>query len=61
MNSGYVPHPYIKEFYYIYVTNQQMHIDKIFIIYYYLPTCFGRFCDHHQDVIQEYEQYTKGA
>jgi len=38
-----------------------MHIDKICIIYYYLPTCFGRFCDHHQDVIQKYEQYTKAA
>jgi len=38
-------------------TNQQMHIDKIcFTIYYYLPTFFGRFCDHHQGVIQELKQ-----
>ena len=41
-----------------YVTNQQIHVDKIcFIIYCYSPTCFGRFCDHHQGVIQEYRQY----
>jgi hypothetical protein len=23
------------------------------LIYFYLPTCFGRFCDHHRGVIQE--------
>jgi len=44
-----------------YVTNQQIHFNKIyfilfyFIIYYYSPTSFGRFCDHLQDAIQEYK------
>ena len=39
-----------------------MHIDKIcFTIYYYSPTCFGRFCDHHQGVTQEYIQYTNNC
>jgi len=23
-------------------------------MYYYLPTCFGCFCDHHKGVIQDY-------
>jgi len=33
-----------------------MHINKIcFIIYYYLPTCFGCFCNCHWGVIQEYK------
>ena len=41
---------------YMYVTNQQMHTDKIcFIIYYYSSTCFGRFCEHYQGVTQEYK------
>lgn len=27
-----------------------MHTGKIcFIVYYLLPTCFFRYCDHHQD------------
>jgi hypothetical protein len=41
------------------VTNQKTHFDKIcFTIYYYLPTCFGHFCDLYQDATQEYKQYT---
>jgi hypothetical protein len=36
-----------------------MHINKInifyFIIYHYSLTRFGRFCRHHQGVIQEYK------
>lgn len=36
-----------------YVTQQQMHVYKI--IYYYSPTCFDRFWDLHQGVIQEYK------
>ena len=44
---------------YAYVTNQQTHTDKIcFIIYYYSSTYFRRFCDHYQDVTQEYKKYT---
>jgi len=44
---------------YTYVTNKQMHTDKIcFVIYYYTATCFGRFCDHYQGVTQEYKKYT---
>jgi hypothetical protein len=44
---------------YTYVTNQQTHTDKIyFIIYYYSSKYFGRFCDHYQDVTQEYKKYT---
>jgi hypothetical protein len=35
-----------------------VHINKICLIIYYSPICLGRFCDHHQGVIQEYEQYT---
>jgi len=36
-----------------------MHVDKLcFIVYYYLPTCFSRFCSHHQGVVQEYKQCT---
>jgi len=37
----------------IYTTQkkQQIHIDKIcFIIYYYSPTRFGRFYNHHQEL-----------
>jgi hypothetical protein len=38
-----------------YVTNQQKHFNKIhFIIYYYLTTYVGRFCDHFHGVKQEY-------
>jgi len=44
-----------------YVTNQQMHINKIcFITYNYSATCCGRLCCHY-DVIQEYEQYTSNS
>jgi hypothetical protein len=36
-----------------------MHISsKYYIIYYYSPTCFGRFCDHHNGVTEQYKQYT---
>ena len=28
--------------------DQQMHSSKLFLIYYLLPTCFGRCCDHRQ-------------
>ena len=39
-----------------YVTNQQMHTNKMwFIIHYYSSTCFSHFCYHHQGVIQEYK------
>jgi len=34
-----------------------MYVYKI--IYYYTPTCFDRFCDLHQDVIQEYKNIYK--
>ena len=27
-------------------------------MHYYLPARFGRFCDHHQGVIQKYKQHT---
>jgi len=37
-------------------TYQLTHINKICFIVYSL-TCFGPFCDHHQDVIQEYKQH----
>ena len=35
-----------------------MHTNKIyiFIMYYYLPTRFCRFCDRQHGVIQEYNQ-----
>jgi len=47
-----VQFPCIKEYYYTYVINRQMQIDKIcFIVYYYLPTCFSRYYDHHQGVM----------
>jgi hypothetical protein len=43
--------------FYIYVKNQQMHINNIcVIIYYSSPSCFSRICDHHQSIIQEYKQ-----
>jgi len=36
-----------------------MHISKVcFIIYYILPTCFGRSRNYHRSVIQEYKRYT---
>jgi len=36
-----------------------MHIDDIgFNIHYYLPARFGRFCDRHQGVTQDYKQNT---
>jgi hypothetical protein len=35
MNILYVTYLYIKEYYYTYIIHQQMHIDKIcFVIYY---------------------------
>ena len=35
-----------------------MHTNKMcFIIYFYSPTCFGRFCDHHQCGMKEYNTY----
>ena len=56
----YVSYSWIKEYLY-YVTNQQMHINKIrFVMYNFSPTCCGRFCCHH-DVIQVYKQYTKNS
>jgi hypothetical protein len=34
-----------------------MHINNICVIIYYSPpSCFSRFCDHHQSIIQEYKQ-----
>jgi len=40
------------EYYFTYVTNKQMCIDKMFfIVYYYSPTRFGRFCDRRKGVI----------
>ena len=58
----YVPYPYVKAYYNIYVKNQQMCIDKIcYIIYYYSQTCFGRYCNQHQCVTQEYKKYTNNC
>jgi hypothetical protein len=33
-----------------------MHINKVRFIMYYSLKYFGCFCDHLQDVIQEYKQ-----
>ena len=53
---------YVAHLFYTYVTNQQMHIDRIcFIILYYTPIYFGCFCSHHLQVIQEYKQYTNNC
>ena len=44
--------------FYTYVTDHQMHINKIcFFVYCYSPTCFGYFYDHHQGAVQEHKQY----
>jgi hypothetical protein len=41
--------------FYTYVVNPQMHTDKIcLIVFKYLATGFGRFCDNHQGALQEY-------
>jgi len=42
------------------VTYQEMHISNICVIIIYSPTCFGRFCGHH-NVIQEYKPYTNSC
>jgi len=37
--------------------NKPTNTKCVFIIYYYSPTCFGPFCDHQQEVLQEYKRY----
>jgi hypothetical protein len=49
------------EFYqYLYCEiNQQKHINKIYFLMYYSPTCFVLFCDLRQFVAQEHKQFQK--
>jgi hypothetical protein len=40
LNNMCIPYTFIKEYYYTYITNQQMSIDKIYFIIYYNKTYF---------------------